>query len=57
MQINLKDYLLKKRTFSAELHPSPIRTRAKEGAMSSNDIYAVQVELHAQEYANESKGF
>ena len=50
MQMNLKAFLLKKRL---SFPPNYIQRR---GTVSSDYDHAAQVELHAQEYANESKG-
>ena len=36
MQMNLKSYLLKNQTFSAEFRPSPISTRVKQRSMPSD---------------------
>ena len=51
MQISLKAFLLKKIISSAKLCPSP--TPAKKVV----PLQAMQIELNAQEYANESKAF
>ena len=50
MQMNSKAFLLKKRL---SFPPNYIQRR---GTVSSDYDHAAQVELHAQEYANESKG-
>ena len=51
MQISLKAFLLKKNISSVKLCPSP--TPAKKVV----PLQAMQIELNAQEYANESIAF